>query len=47
MNDAFDYSVTVNGEKYDFCLREKGTIEITVDGSVKDAEIKISLCNPQ
>ena len=36
-----------NGEKYDFCLREKGAIEITVDGSVKDAEIKISLCNPQ
>lgn len=47
MNDAFDYSVTVNDEKYDFCLREKGAIEITVDGSVKDAEIKISLCNPQ
>lgn len=41
LRDEFDYSVTVNKKKADFSLRDKGTIEITLDGNEKSAEIEI------
>ncbi len=41
LRDEFDYSVTVNGNKADFSLRDKGVIEITLDGNEKSAEIEI------
>ena len=41
LRDEFDYSVTVNNKNADFSLREKGTIEIVLDGNEKSAEIKI------
>lgn len=41
MKDEFDYFVTVNGKKADFSLRDKGIVEITLDGNEKSAEIKI------
>ena len=42
LRDEFDYSVTVNNKNTDFSLREKGTIEIVLDGNEKSAEIKIN-----
>lgn len=41
LRDEFDYSVTVNNNKADFSLRDKGIIEITLDGNEKSAEIEI------
>lgn len=41
LRDEFDYSVTVNNKKADFSLRDKGIIEITLDGNEKSAEIEI------
>ena len=41
LRDEFDYSVTVNGNNADFSLRDKGIIEITLDGNEKSAEIEI------
>ena len=41
MSDNFDYSVAVNGEKADFSLRDKGVVEITLNGNEKSAEISI------
>ncbi len=42
MNDGFDYTVSVNGKKADFVLRDKGIVEITLNGEEKTAEIKIT-----
>ncbi|MBQ5677512.1 MAG: hypothetical protein IIV47_01435, partial [Clostridia bacterium] len=41
LREEFDYSVTVNNNKADFSLRDKGIIEITLDGNEKSAEIEI------
>ena len=41
LRDEFDYFVTVNNKKADFSLRDKGIIEITLDGNEKSAEIEI------
>lgn len=41
LRDKFDYFVTVNNKEADFSLRDKGTIEITLDGNEKSAEIEI------
>ena len=41
LRDEFDYSVTINGNNADFSLRDKGIIEITLDGNEKSAEIEI------
>ncbi len=42
MNDKYDYAVTVNGEKTDYTLRNKGIVEITLDGNAKSAKIEIT-----
>lgn len=42
MNDSFDYAVTVNGENADFYIRNNGIIEITLNGNIKNADIKVS-----
>ncbi len=42
MSDNFDYEVTVNGKKADFTSREKGIVEITLNGQTKSAEIIIA-----
>ena len=41
LRDESDYAVTVNGNKADFSLRDKGIIEITLNGNEKSAEIEI------
>ena len=41
MNDSFDYLATVNGENIECFIRDNGIIEITLNGSVKTADIKI------
>ena len=41
LRDEFDYSVIVNNKKADFSLRDKGIIEITLNGNEKSAEIEI------
>lgn len=43
MNDKYDYTVIVNGEKADFNLRGKGIVEITLSGKIKNAEITVQL----
>ena len=41
LDDKYDYSVNVNGENGVFLTREKGTVEITLDGTVKNAKIEV------
>ena len=41
MSDTSNYEVTVNGEKADFSLRDKGIIEITLNAQEKSAKIHI------
>ena len=41
LRDEFNYSVTVNGYKADFSLRDKGIVEVTLNGNEKSAEIEI------
>lgn len=47
MNEDFDYEATVNGRKADCVFREKGVAEITLSGDEREAEVIVSLCNPQ
>lgn len=48
MNESFDdYELTVNGKKYNYALRNKGVLEITLPGNKKDVDISVSLCSPQ
>ena len=42
MNDSFDYFVTVNNENANFYIRDNGIVEITLNGNIKDAEIRIT-----
>lgn len=42
LSDKYSYTVCVNGENADFTEREKGTVEITLSGDVKTADIVIS-----
>ena len=41
MNDSFDYEAFVNGEKACFTIRDNGIVEITLNGNIKTANIKI------
>ena len=41
LRDEFDYKVIVNNKKANFSLRDKGIIEITLDGNEKLAKIEI------
>ena len=41
MNDAFDYTVTVNNNPADFSIRDNGIVEIALKGNEKNAEIRI------
>lgn len=43
MNDKNDYTVKINGEKADFSVREKGTLEITVPECIEKSEIEVQL----
>ncbi len=43
MTDSKDsFNITVNGENADFYIRDKGIVEITIQGDIKSAEIKIN-----
>ncbi|MCH5314826.1 MAG: hypothetical protein J1E81_02840 [Eubacterium sp.] len=41
LSDKFEYSVTLDGEEIEFLQRNKGSLEITLDGSVKSGVLKI------
>jgi hypothetical protein len=41
LDDDYNYSVNVNGEKGYFITREKGAVEITIDGKVKNAKLEV------
>ena len=42
LDDKNEYTVLLNGGECEFKMRNKGAIEITVDGSVKAGELKIT-----
>lgn len=42
LSDKYNYAVCVNGENVSFTERDKGTVEITLSGDVKTADIVIS-----
>ena len=41
LSDRYDYSVTLDGKKIEFYQRNKGSLEITLNGSVKSGVLKI------
>ena len=42
LDDGKEYDVTLNGESIDAYNRNKGAIEITLDGCIKDGVIKVT-----
>ena len=36
-----DYNITVNGENADVKIRDKGIVEITLSGNMKNPEIRV------
>ena len=41
LSDKYDYRVTLNSSEIDFVSRDKGIIEITLNGCVKSGELEI------
>lgn len=41
LSDRYDYSVTLDGKEIEFYQRNKGSLEITLNGSVKSGVLKI------